>query len=162
MKPSAVMLIAVLAALAVAVAGCSSGNGKSGVSDANAGASSGADAEGSLLAGSESGAKYYEYRESAYKQALADGKIVYLEFHATWCPICREQEPHIFSAFNSLENPGVVGFRVNYDREAALKREFNVAYQHTRVIIKDGKVVKKASDFWNSDRIRSELEKAAA
>lgn len=160
MKSNMVFLVAVLAALAVAVAGCSSGpdKGKAGIS---ADAGSNADAQ-LLLAGSESGAKYYEYSESAYKQALAEGKVVYLEFHASWCAICRAQEPEIFKAFNSIADDDVIGFRVNYDRETELKREFNVAYQHTRVIVRDGKVLLKASDFWGSERLKSELEKAAA
>ncbi len=111
------------------------------------------------LAGTVS--NYYEYSPDAYRQALDSGKIVYLEFYAKWCPICRENEPEIFAAFDSLEDPDIVGFRVDFDREEQLKRQFQIPYQHTRLILKNGSVVARGTDKWDRTRIIEELEKAA-
>ncbi|MBI4439277.1 thioredoxin family protein [Candidatus Woesearchaeota archaeon] len=113
--------------------------------------------KGALLAGSVNGSGYYDYDEAGFRAALESGKTVYLEFHAPWCSICRQQEPEIFAAFNSLQNPDVVGFRVDFDREDSLKRQYQIPYQHTRIILKEGIVVLRASDFWDRGRLLEAL-----
>ena len=59
-------------------------------------------------------------------------------------------------AFSQLSDEGIVGFRVNYndnetdENEKQLAREFGVAYQHTKVLIKNGKRLLKAPESWSS------------
>lgn len=59
-----------------------------------------------------------------------------------------------------------MGFRVSYNddevtpEEKALAREFGVAYQHTKVFIKNGKQVLKAPDGWDKARYLAEIQKA--
>lgn len=163
------ILLAISVVLAVLLAGCNqSVMEKGSIKDESMSKESvekpsmASQAKGSILAGSEGNARYLDFNEEAYKSALAENKVIYLEFYASWCPICRSQEPQIFAAFNELENPKIVGFRVNYDTEEGLKKQYQVPYQHTRVIIKDGKQIAKASDTWSKERIMEELNKAAA
>lgn len=105
---------------------------------------------GTILAGKAS--PYIEFNTKDYEMAKKEGKILFLEFYANWCPICRAQAPKLVEGFNSLERTDVVGFRVNYndpetdDTEKALAKEFGVTYQHTHVIVKDGKVLSKSND----------------
>ncbi len=80
---------------------------------------------------------YQDFSQSAYEQALTDGKTVILDFHADWCPTCRANEPIIESVFQSNTNLNLIGFKVNYDTEIALKKIFNIASQST--IIKTSK-----------------------
>ena len=121
--------------------------------------------EAKLLAGSQSG--YYTFTQEAYEQALKDNKVILLYFYANWCPICKLEEPKARQAFNELNDPNIVGFRVNYkdsdtDKdEEILAKEFQIPYQHTKVIIKDGKQVLKAPDSWGNDRYIQELTKVA-
>ncbi len=118
-----------------------------------------------LLAGKES--KYYEFNKQLYEQALKDNKIILLYFYANWCPICKEEQPKVFSAFNELDDEKIIGFRVNYkdsdtDKdEEMLAKEFQIPYQHTKVIIKDGKQVLKAPNSWSKDTYLRELDKVA-
>ena len=113
---------------------------------------------GNVLAGTTS--PYQDYTPEAYQRALQEGKIVFLEFHATWCSVCREQERHLIAAFNALDDPRIIGFRVNYDRELGLRREFDVPYQHTHVILDQGKNVRfKSSNLLYKDQILAELNK---
>ena len=57
----------------------------------------------------------------------------------------------------------MVGFRVNYrdnqtdDAETALARQYGVAYQHTKVAVKDGQVVLKSPESWQIDRYVEEI-----
>lgn len=105
---------------------------------------------GSLLAGSNS--PYLEFTKADYDKALSEGKVIFLEFYADWCPICRAQTPELNAGFDSLNDPNVIGFRVNYNDsntdavEKDLAKEFNITYQHTHVILKNGKEVYRSSD----------------
>lgn len=118
--------------------------------------------DGEVLAGRVS--KVYDFNESDYKRALEADKTVVLFFYAKWCPICQREVAYSFyPAFNSLGDINTVGFRVNYNDsdtdkfEEELAREFGVAYQHTKVIIKGGQRVVKSPEEWSEDRYLQEL-----
>jgi len=87
---------------------------------------------------------------------VASDKLIVLYFYANWCPICREEFPKMQSAFDQINDSSVIGFRINYndnetdDNEKGLAKEFGVAYQHTKVFIKNGQRVLKAPESWNS------------
>ena len=103
-----------------------------------------------------SAGNYQLYSQVAYEQALHDGKPVFLFFYAEWCPTCRAQEPDIQSIFAELEND-VVGFRVDYDTETQLKKDFHVTLQHTMIIL-DSKG--EESERWIGTVPESTLRKA--
>ena len=111
--------------------------------------------QGNVLAGSL--APFLEFNQADYDKAKAEGKIIILDFYANWCPICRAEEPEIFAGFEELNNPDVVGFRVNFNDsdtgadEKALAQQFNIPYQHTKVILKNGQEVSRSSDSWEKE-----------
>lgn len=110
---------------------------------------------GEVLAGDAS--PYLAFTKRDYDKAQGEGKIVLLYFYANWCPICIDEEKHVYEAFNALTRDDIVGFRVNYrDSEAdsfeeQLAKDFGVTYQHTKVILKDGEQVTKAPNSWDTD-----------
>lgn len=114
---------------------------------------------GKQIAGNKS--VLLEFNEADYQKAIAGDKLVVLFFYANWCPICKEEFPKFESAIEQLSHDGVVGFRVNFNdnetstAEEALAREFGVAYQHTKVFIKNGERVLKAPDSWDEARYTS-------
>ena len=107
---------------------------------------------GNVLAGITS--PFIEFNKQDYDKALASGELILLDFYATWCPICRAEEPEIFAGFNQLNNENVVGFRVNFNDpdtdsdEKNLATQFAVPYQHTKIILKNGKEVARYTDQW--------------
>lgn len=117
---------------------------------------------GKKLAGTSS--QYLEFTQADYVQAQKDGKIIFLDFYADWCPICRAEAPAIQEGFDNLNNENVVGFRVNFkdaqtdDAEKALAKEFNIPTQHTKVVLKDGKEILRSSDAWDADTFASEMK----
>ena len=118
---------------------------------------------GEVLAGQE--AKLLDFTKADYNKALASDKLIVLYFFANWCPICRAEFPLMQNAFDDLTTDAVIGFRVNYNdsatdaNEKALASEFGVAYQHTKVFLKNGVRILKAPDSWSKDRYLSEIQK---
>lgn len=120
--------------------------------------------QGSVLAGTS--AKLLDFHKADYDAALATDKLIVLYFYATWCPICAAELPELYAAFNELTTDQVIGFRVNYndsdtdDDERALAREFGVAYQHTKVFVKNAARILKAPDSWRKARYLEEIARA--
>lgn len=116
---------------------------------------------GEVLAGSTS--PLLDFNNDDYELAIASDRLVALYFYANWCPLCRAEFPNMEAAFDTLEGYDVVGFRVNYndnqtDRfERDLAKEFGVAYQHTKVFVKDGARVLKSPEQWGFERYVQEI-----
>jgi len=76
--------------------------------------------------------RYVDYSKEAFAAASAKKRILY--FWAEWCPTCSIANQDYQE--NAGEIPeGVIIFKTNYDREIELKRQYNVAYQHTYIYI---------------------------
>ena len=119
---------------------------------------------GKVLAGTEK-TKYLDFNKADYEKALKEKKKILLYFYANWCPLCKKEQPETFAAFNEINDPDLVGFRVNFrdsDTDAdeeQLAKDFGVSYQHTKVILKDGQRVLKAPDSWDKQRYLDEIAK---
>lgn len=119
---------------------------------------------GTVLAGKS--APLLDYTKADYDEAIASDKLVVLYFYANWCPICKAEFPSMQSEFNKLTTDTVIGFRVNYNdsdtdnNERALASQFGVAYQHTKVFVKNGKRILKSPEGWDEKRYDTEINKA--
>ena len=120
---------------------------------------------GAVLAGTS--APLLDFTKADYDVALNSDKLVVLYFYANWCPICKAEFPKAQEAFNALpEDASVVGFRVNYkdtdtdETEIDLAKQFGIAYHHTKVFLKGGERILKATDTWTRERYLSEIEQA--
>ena len=112
---------------------------------------------------------FYEFDQATYDAALKEGKIIFLDFYASWCPICKEEEPEIKAAFNELNADNVIGFRVNYNddqtdnSEKSLAKKFGIAYQHTKVLITpDEKVLSRTLKQQSKQEVVDRIKEAAA
>lgn len=110
---------------------------------------------GKVLAGNSS--PFLEFKKGDYEKALRSNKIILLDFYANWCPICRAEAPGLHRGFDSLTTDKIVGFRVNFNDsetdsdEKQLAKDFNIPYQHTKVIIKNGQEIARSVDQWDTD-----------
>lgn len=118
---------------------------------------------GKTISGSKS--LYLEFVKTDYDKAVSENKVIFLNFYANWCPICRAEAPDLKAGFNDLKTENVVGFQVNWndsdtdDAEKELAKKYNISYQHTKVIVKDGKAVYNQIEQWDKDQVVSNLGK---
>ena len=97
---------------------------------------------------------YSDYSSAKFQAARNAGKIIFLEFASETCPICQAQEPQIKMAFAELNNPKIVGFKVNYDTEKTMNQQYGVTYQHTHIILdENGNVLKKMTEPLSKDEL---------
>lgn len=107
-----------------------------------------------------------DFSPAAFEAAKQSGNLIVLYFYANWCPICKEEMPNLRAAFDELKGKNVTGFIVNFKdsetsaEEQALAKEYNIAYQHTKIFLKDGKQALKAPDSWGKARYIEEITKA--
>ena len=112
-----------------------------------------------------SASSYVAFEQNAYEQALRDGKIILLDFYASWCPICRAENPHLRAGIADINDPRLIAYQVHYNddettlEEKNLAQEFGVTYQHTKIILKNGQVVLKSLEQWNKEKTIEELRK---
>ena len=121
---------------------------------------------GTVLAGKS--APLLDFVKGDYDMAVTSDRLVILYFYANWCPICKAEFPNMQAAFTDLTTDKVIAFRVNYNDnqtdndEKNLAREFGVAYQHTKVFVRNGQRILKSPDGWDKNRYITEINKALA
>ena len=73
------------------------------------------------------------------------GKVVILNFWATWCPPCREEMPSMERAWHQIKDKGIVMLGINVGEDADTIFEFTGQYPMTFPLPMDinGKVVKQ-------------------
>ncbi|MEX2028360.1 MAG: thioredoxin family protein [Candidatus Curtissbacteria bacterium] len=119
---------------------------------------------GKTIAGSIS--PFLEFNKADFEKAKEEQKIIFLDFYANWCPVCRAEAPVIHSGFDMFESEKIVGFRVNFNDdqtdqdEKDLAKEFNVPYQYTKIIIKDGKEILRSGERWEKADFDEAFSKA--
>jgi len=119
---------------------------------------------GTVLAGKS--APLLDFTRADYDAAVKSDKLIVLYFYANWCPICKAEFPMMRKTFNELTTDNVIGFRVNYNDdetdndEKNLASQFGVAYQHTKVFVKNGARILKSPEGWDDKRYDMEINKA--
>ena len=118
-----------------------------------------------------------------YTQANFGGKLLVLNFWATWCPPCREELPSLDALQRTLGPRGLVVLAVSVDKDEKVYRDFlaanrvaittardpaqdinreygTVQFPESYIIDQNGKVVEKiiSSRNWMDERMISDVQ----
>ena len=77
------------------------------------------------------------------QEVLNSDKPVLLDFWAPWCGPCRMVVPMVEAI--AEERPDIKVGKINIDEEFALANEFGIMSIPTLLVMKDGKIVRKAT-----------------
>jgi peroxiredoxin len=113
------------------------------------------------------------------------GKVVLINFWATWCPPCRDEMPALNKLYNGYKNRGLVVLAVSTDRRESdvkkylsrnsfdfpvltdldmkVSRQYKVFSMPTSFLLdKNGVIIKKylGEEEWDSPEIRKEVMSA--
>ena len=78
------------------------------------------------------------YNKDSFDRALAEGKLMMVDFWADWCGPCKMLSPVIESLADQYKGKVLVG-KVNVDEEPDLARRFGVMSIPTVVFLKNGR-----------------------
>jgi thioredoxin len=99
------------------------------------------------------------FDREVFTKAQMEGKTVLLDFHATWCPVCKKQAEVIPQVLKEEQFKDVVALTADYDTEKELKKELKVSGQATLVVFKGEKEVAREHDITSVAAISKLLAK---
>jgi thiol-disulfide isomerase/thioredoxin len=97
------------------------------------------------------------YDATGFQKAQAAGKTILVDVYASWCPVCRKQQPTI----QSLEKarPGLVVYVVDFDKAKDVLRKFNAQSQSTLIVFKGTKEVGRSVGVSDPESIKALVAK---
>src|SRR5262245_23967330 len=72
----------------------------------------------------------------AFDAAQKSGKPIFLGIHASWCPICKAQEPILSELMADPKFRGLTYFVIDFDSQKDLVKRFGVQTQSTLIAFK--------------------------
>ncbi|MDB5037030.1 MAG: putative exported protein [Bacteriovoracaceae bacterium] len=100
------------------------------------------------------------YSQSAFTQAKKENAKILFHFHADWCPTCIQQAKTLEALKADPDLKDVRIFRVDFDKENALKHEFKVTAQSTFIALRGGQEIGRSTGK-TSEKDLSEFFKAS-
>lgn len=100
------------------------------------------------------------FDRAAFESAQKAGKPVLLAVHADWCTTCRAQEPIVAALLSQPKYAGFASFRVDFDKQKDVLRQFRVQHQSTLIVFKDGKEVARSIAVTDPAGIEKQLAQA--
>ena len=74
------------------------------------------------------------FSEAAFKQAQSAGKPILIDVYASWCPICRAQQPILSELTAQPKFKNLTVFRIEWDTQKDAVKRFGVTYQATLIV----------------------------
>ena len=97
------------------------------------------------------------FNAKSFEQAQAAGKTILVDVYASWCPVCRKQQPTIQSI--SQQRPNLVVYRVDFDRDKDALKRFRVQSQSTLIVFKGKNEVSRSVGDTDPARIQALIAK---
>lgn len=93
----------------------------------------------------------------AFEEAKAAGKTILIDVYASWCPVCKKQQPIIGQL--EKDRPALVVYTLDFDRDKAALKALGVQSQSTLIVFKGTKEVGRSTGDTDPARISALLSK---
>ncbi len=100
------------------------------------------------------------FSNDAFQKAQAAGKPILIDVYASWCPICRAQQPILGELTSLPKFRNLAVFRIDYDSQKAEVKRFGVTKQSTLIAFKGANETGRIVGDSQRDSIASLLDKA--
>jgi thiol:disulfide interchange protein len=100
------------------------------------------------------------FDRNAFEAAQKAGLPILLTVHADWCVTCRTQDPIVASLLRDPKFANYVTFRVDFDTQKDLLKQFRVQWQSTLIVFKGRQEVARSTAVTERDAIAAQLAKA--
>ncbi len=111
-----------------------------------------------LLLSVSAQADFKPFLKADYDSAIKSGGTVVVDFHATWCPTCKKQEPILNEIVNMKGYETVVALKADFDKEKDLKKSLNVSKQSTVIVFKGGKEIGRNTGSTSKDVLKKLID----
>jgi thiol:disulfide interchange protein len=105
-------------------------------------------------------AEWQRYSEAKLEAAQAEGKIIYVAVHASWCIICKRQTPVIDALLREKQFEDTVALIVDFDRQRGFLRKYNVPVQATLIAFRGREEISRVMYSANPRDLRAVMESA--
>ncbi len=114
----------------------------------------------SFLASTSALAGGQPFDQATFDTLQKQGKPILVVITADWCPTCKVQEPIVSKLLNTPELRPITALRVDFDKQKDVVKSFNVSFQGTLIVFKNGKEVDRSTGDTRQDRLAALLKKA--
>jgi thioredoxin 1 len=96
--------------------------------------------------------------DAAFESAQNAGKPIVVHITASWCPICKKQQPTIDALARDAKFAGMTVFWVDFDSKKDVLAKFKVSKQSTFIAFKGTKETARSTGATGADQIRELYE----
>jgi thiol:disulfide interchange protein len=75
------------------------------------------------------------YTQAEFNKLASEGKPILLDIRADWCATCASQAPVIRDLMAQSKYKDVTTFTINFDKDTALLKAYNVPAQSTLIVL---------------------------
>jgi thioredoxin 1 len=100
------------------------------------------------------------FSDEAFQKAQAAGKPILIDVYASWCPICRRQQPILSELIAQPKFRTLTVFRIDWDTQKEAVKRFGVTYQSTLIVFKGANEAGRSVGDSRRESIAELLDKA--
>ena len=100
------------------------------------------------------------FSQAQFDKLLKDGKPILVMIHADWCTTCRSQDIFLKDLLKKPPYNNLRVLSVDFDTQKSVVQSFNVQWQSTLIVFKNGKEVDRSTADTNKDSVALMLRKA--
>jgi thioredoxin 1 len=100
------------------------------------------------------------FQQAEFDSLLKAGKPILVMIHASWCPVCKAQEPIIDALLKEPQYQKINALRVDFDSQKNIVREFHATYQSTLIVFDKGKEMDRSTGDTTKTGIAALLDQA--